>query len=147
MEKKNIKLPKPGYPNGTSVLNFFIDEEMCKLTGNAVKVYLFFCRRSLAFPWLAVAREDPDAAIATLEAIAEGTINSNGEIIDRGTGLSRDDAFWAIRDLELASLVEAKEEPGGFGYRLRIDGCVPVVRITNEEIDRDFKTELAGAQV
>ena len=96
-------------PNFTPVPDEFFDFFLPDLTVSEFKVFLYIVRRTLGF------KKRMDAV--SLTQICEGITRADGEVLDRGTGLTRRGAVYAIEgliDKGLLRKITQRAEDGGF---------------------------------
>jgi len=79
-------------PRYTQVPDEIFDELMNVLSGAELKVVLYIIRRTFGF------KKDSDAI--SLSQISNGIKTSDGRVLDRGTGLSKDSVARATKSLE-----------------------------------------------
>jgi DNA-binding transcriptional ArsR family regulator len=100
------------------------DELLSELSGAELKVVLYIIRRTFGFK-----RQTDTIAISQL---LHGITKKTGEVLDRGTGLSKSTLLQALRTLtEKNIIIPARrfDERGGFmatEYRLNIASTPPV---------------------
>lgn len=85
-------------PTTTPTPDEIFDVWLSELTGSELKVLLYIVRRTFGF------RKDSDAI--SLSQITQGIRKKNGEILDRGTGISRKSAYKAVQALEERGLIK-----------------------------------------
>ena len=115
----------PGFlkPTTTPTPDEIFDVWLSELTGSELKVLLYIVRRTFGF--------GKDADAISLSQITNGIQKRNGEILDRGTGLSRKSVYKAVQNLEEKGLVEVDRAMAedGFNeiniYRLVFRGICP----------------------
>jgi hypothetical protein len=96
-------------PNFTPVPDEFFDLFLPDLLGSELKVFLYIVRRTLGF------KKRMDAV--SLTQICEGITRADGEVLDRGTGLTRRGAVYAVEGLVdkcLLRKITQRAEDGGF---------------------------------
>jgi hypothetical protein len=79
-------------PNSTQVPDDLFDKYMAELSGAELKVLLYIIRRTFGF------KRQQDAI--SISQLVKGIIKKNGEVLDKGTGLSRATAVIAAKSLE-----------------------------------------------
>ena len=96
-------------PNFTPVPDEFFDLFLPDLIASEFKVFLYIVRRTLGF------KKRMDAV--SLTQICEGITRADGEVLDRGTGLTRRGAVYAVEGLVdkcLLRKITQRAEDGGF---------------------------------
>ena len=106
-------------PNSTQIPDVLLDHWMAELSGAEFKVLMYIARRTYGF------KKQSDTI--SISQLLGGITKANGEVLDRGTGLSRSTLVSAINSL-LAKNLLAKErrssvEKGDEAtcYSLRLD--------------------------
>src|SRR5215212_5983551 len=91
---ESIAATFPGFrsPNYTPVPDELFDELLADLSGAEVKVLLYIIRRTFGF------KKDSDSI--SLNQITNGIETREGEVLDRGTGLSKASVATAVKSLE-----------------------------------------------
>lgn len=84
-------------PNSTQVPDDIFDVWMPVLSGAELKVLMYIARRTLGF------KKQQDAI--SISQMVNGITKRNGEVLDRGTGLSRASAIRAAKSLETQGLI------------------------------------------
>jgi Bacteriophage replication protein O len=79
-------------PNSTQVPDDLFDKFMADLSGAELKVLLYIIRRTFGF------KRQQDAI--SISQLVNGITKKNGEVLDKGTGLSRATAVLAAKSLE-----------------------------------------------
>lgn len=79
-------------PNSTQVPDDLFDKFMADLSGAELKVLLYIIRRTFGF------KRQEDAI--SISQLVNGIMKRNGEVLDKGTGLSRATAVMAAKSLE-----------------------------------------------
>jgi hypothetical protein len=110
-EHTNNKKEFKGFyvPNSTQVPDTLFDELLPELSGAELKVVLYIIRRTFGFK-----RQTDTIAISQL---LHGITKKTGEVLDRGTGLSKSTLLQALRTLtEKNIIIPARrfDEKGGF---------------------------------
>jgi hypothetical protein len=90
-------------PNYTQIPNVLIDWLMAELPGAELKVALYIARRTFGF--------HADSAEISLSQFERGLRNYEGEILDRGTGLSSRPVREAIKSLEAKGIIICERRP------------------------------------
>lgn len=125
----NFKFAGFGAPNYTGVPDEFFDVLLPVLSGAEVKVVLYIMRRTFGF------KKGTD--IISKSQLKDGIQKRNGEILDRGTGLSRRSIRVAIDNLvEMNILLKHRRSSLEKGdeaneYALNIRGRAPWVKGTH----------------
>jgi hypothetical protein len=105
-------------PNSTQVPDTLFDELLAELSGAELKVVLYIIRRTFGF------KRQSDTI--SINQLLHGITKKNGEILDRGTGLTKPTLLRALRSLaERAIILPTRQfdEKGGYRateYRLHI---------------------------
>ena len=92
---------------------------MQELNEGELKVLLYIIRRTFGFK-----KQSDDISLAQM---VEGIVTKEGNILDRGTGLSKKTVMAALRSLKDKNLIEAREieteEKGNLptSYRLKMN--------------------------
>jgi len=84
-------------PTTTPVPDAIFDYWLSKLTGSELKVLLYIVRRTFGFK---KASDD-----ISLNQICNGIVKKNGEVLDYGTGLSKDAVARAVKRLEERGII------------------------------------------
>ena len=84
-------------PNYTQVPDELFDELLPDLSGAELKVLLYIMRRTFGF------KKESDSI--SLSQITRGIETRNGEILDRGTGLSKASVATAVKSLEARGII------------------------------------------
>ena len=94
----------PGFlkPTTTPTPDEIFDVWLPELSLSELRVLLYIVRRTFGF------RKDADAI--SLSQLTKGITKKNGEILDRGTGLSRPSVFKAVQSLEEKGLIEVRRD-------------------------------------
>src|ERR671915_1649401 len=116
------QLTYQGYasPNYTPVPDELFDEQLPDLSGSELKVLLYIIRRTFGF------KKDSDNI--SLNQLLHGITTKEGEVLDRGTGLTKKTLLEAIKSLVEKNLIiterrrskEKGDEPTT--YRLNVIG-------------------------
>ena len=90
----------PGFlkPTTTPTPDEIFDVWLPELSLSELRVLLYIVRRTFGF------RKDADAI--SLSQLTNGIIKRTGDVLDRGTGLSRPSVFRAVQNLEEKGLIE-----------------------------------------
>src|SRR3954447_17164591 len=80
------------FPNTTPVPDELFDELLADLSGAELKVLMYICRRTFGF------KKDRDTI--SISQMTDGIQKKDGEVLDRGTGLSKDSVARAVKSLE-----------------------------------------------
>jgi hypothetical protein len=105
-------------PNSTQVPDTLFDELLAELSGAELKVVLYIIRRTFGF-------KRPSDTIS-INQLLHGITKKSGEVLDRGTGLTKPTLLHALKRLtERAIIIPARQfdAKGGFmptEYRLNI---------------------------
>src|SRR5919201_5835773 len=126
METENTKKEFKGFyvPNSTQVPDTLFDELLSELSGAELKVVLYIIRRTFGFK-----RQTDTIAISQL---LHGITKKNGEVLDKGTGLSKSTLLQALKSLTDKNIIlptRQYDERGGFmatEYRLNIASTPPM---------------------
>ena len=86
-------------PNYTMVPDELFDELLPELTGAELKVLLYIIRRTFGF------KKDEDAI--SLSQMLRGITTRDGQVLDRGVGLSKPTLLQALRSLKALNIIEA----------------------------------------
>ena len=94
----------PGFLKSTTTPtpDEIFDVWLSELTGSELKVMLYIVRRTFGF--------GKDADAISLSQITNGIRKRNGQLLDRGTGLSRKSAYKAIQSLEERGVIKVDRE-------------------------------------
>src|SRR5690349_6100842 len=84
-------------PNYTQVPDELFDELLADLSGAELKVLLYIIRRTFGF------KKDSDSI--SLSQITSGIETRDGEVLDRGTGLSKASVANAVKSLEARGVI------------------------------------------
>ena len=87
-------------PRYTQVPDELFDELMSHLSGAELKVLLYIIRRTFGF------KKDVDNI--SLNQICKGIITRDGEVLDKGTGLSQQSVITALKGLIASNAIVAK---------------------------------------
>src|SRR5436309_15304390 len=79
-------------PTYTPVPDELFDELLADLSGAELKVLMYICRRTFGF------KKDRDTI--SISQMTDGIQKKDGEVLDRGTGLSKDSVARAVKSLE-----------------------------------------------
>jgi hypothetical protein len=96
-------------PNSTQVPDTLFDELLSELSGAELKVVLYIIRRTFGFK-----RQTDTIAISQL---LHGITKKTGEVLDKGTGLSKPTLLQAIKSLTDKNIIlptRQYDERGGF---------------------------------
>lgn len=105
-------------PNSTQVPDTLFDELLSELSGAELKVVLYIIRRTFGF------KRQSDTI--SINQLLRGITKKNGEVLDRGTGLTKPTLLRALKSLtERSIIIPARQfdEKGGYKateYRLHI---------------------------
>jgi hypothetical protein len=106
------------YPTTTPTPDLLFDHIMPELNEGELKVLLYIIRRTYGFK-----KQSDEISLAQM---VEGIVTKEGNILDRGTGLSKKTVMAALRSLKDKNLIEATrnrdEERGNLptSYRLKL---------------------------
>ena len=89
-------------PTTTPTPDEIFDVWLPELTLSELRVLLYIVRRTFGF------RKDADAI--SLSQLTKGITKKTGEVLDRGTGLSRPSVFKAVQRLEEKGLIEVRRD-------------------------------------
>jgi phage replication O-like protein O len=94
MQTLSEALPFQGFrfPNTTPVPDELFDDLLADLSGAELKVVMYICRRTFGF------KKDSDTI--SISQMTNGIQKKDGEVLDRGTGLSKDSVARAVKSLE-----------------------------------------------
>ena len=94
----------PGFlkPTTTPTPDEIFDVWLPELSLSELRVLLYIVRRTFGF------RKDADAI--SLSQLTKGITKKTGEVLDRGTGLSRPSVFKAVQSLEEKGLIEVRRD-------------------------------------
>jgi phage replication O-like protein O len=84
-------------PNTTPIPDEVFDELLADLSGAEVKVLLYICRRT--FGW----KKESDTI--SISQMMGGIVKKDGDVLDKGTGLSRDSVARAVKGLEQKGVI------------------------------------------
>jgi hypothetical protein len=113
-------------PNSTQVPDALFDELLADLSGAETKTVLYIIRRTFGF------KKHNDAI--SINQMLEGITKKNGEVLDRGTGLSRPTLIKALKGLADKNVIiplRKYDEKGGFlptEYSLNIINYQPAIK-------------------
>jgi phage replication O-like protein O len=85
------------FPNTTPVPDELFDELLADLSGAALRVLLYICRRTFGF------KKESDTI--SISQMTGGITKKNGQAMDRGTGLSKDSVARAVKELEQKGVI------------------------------------------
>jgi phage replication O-like protein O len=85
-------------PNSTQIPDVLLDHWMAELSGAEFKVLMYIARRTYGF------KKDSDTI--SLSQLLNGITKENGEVLDRGTGLSRSTLVAALKSLQDRNLIQ-----------------------------------------
>jgi len=104
-------------PRFTPIPDEFLDHQLADLTSAEAKVMLFLFRKTYGY------RKSGDRV--SFAQLQHGTVSGNGQIIDRGTGLSKATIWRALKGLQRKGLIEVHRQKTRAGdpevnyYRIR----------------------------
>jgi hypothetical protein len=122
-QKNTTKFQGFYVPNSTQVPDTLFDELLSELSGAELKVVLYIIRRTFGFK-----RQSDTISISQL---LHGITKKDGEVLDRGTGLSKPTLLQALKSLSERNIilpVRQFDDKGGFlptEYRLHIANHSP----------------------
>jgi hypothetical protein len=122
----------------TPVPDVVFDSFMADLTGAELKVLLYIIRRTYGFG------KTKDAI--SLSQIVEGTKRHNGEPLDKGAGVSKRAACYALDGLESRGLVQRQKQTASNGadianlYTVTIEDPSPRVQKLHRVKDKELHT-------
>ena len=89
-------------PRFTPIPDEFLDHQLADLTSAEAKVMLFLFRKTYGY------RKSGDRV--SFAQLQHGTVSGNGQIIDRGTGLSKATIWRALKGLQRKGLIEVHRQ-------------------------------------
>jgi len=87
-------------PNSTQIPDVILDQWMCDLSGAELKVVLYIARRTFGF--------GKESDNVSLNQIANGIKKRDGNVLDRGTGLSVSSVARSLKSLEEQNILMRK---------------------------------------
>ena len=125
----------PGFlkPTTTPTPDEIFDVWLPELSLSELRVLLYIVRRTFGF------RKDADAI--SLSQLTKGITKKTGEVLDRGTGLSRPSVFKAVQGLEDKGLIEVSRtladdgvnEINIYALRFREEVGTPLTRVRQDD--------------
>jgi hypothetical protein len=100
-------------PNSTQVPNIIFDYLMARLPNAEYKCLLYIARRTYGF------RKDAD--YIALSQFISGVKNKYKEVVDYGTGLSRQTVITALNNLQLSGLVMIAKNKNTNKYKINLE--------------------------